>query len=459
MGVILLGVGVITTSFLVQKTSILRGFATNSTTPTNIRITNITESSFSVSYTTTDEVIGSLIYGANEQMESAASDVQDATGQPANHRTHFFTVTNLQPQTTYYFSVVSGGTTYKNDAVPYEVQTGPPLATTAPTQQITGKILLPTGENGNNVLVYLTTDSSQMLGTLTGNEGQFSFATGSLRTKELTALASITDTTVFSLLINGSPEEATVNFLKNQSNPLPVITLSHDYDFTTTTDPIQLSSEASTSARSKFPVFVAAPVAKNQEVKILTPADEQGIHDQKPVFRGTAKPNETIEIEIHSAEAIQAQVTSDGRGGWSYRPSQSLTPGEHTITIKTRTASGILKSITQKFTVFAEGSQFTQPSVSPVQPSVATTLTPTTAAPTPTTKPISNSVTVVPTILPTIATTPVVLISPTAIILLTAPETLPATGDPLIVYSVIIAGTCMSTLGILLLLTKKTIFT
>ena len=135
------------------------------------------------------------------------------------------------------------------------------------------------------------------------------------------------------------------------------------------------------SAQSGFPF--TKKESENLKPQILTPKKEQVFNDQKPQFQGTSLPNETVEIIIHSDENIQTQVIADGNGNWTYSPPANLSPGVHTITIKTRDSSGILTTIMQSFTVFAADSQVSEsatPSATPTQ-MIMPTLTPT---PTPT---------------------------------------------------------------------------
>src|SRR5581483_8558856 len=99
---------------------------------------------------------------------------------------------------------------------------------------------------------------------------------------------------------------------------------------------------------------------------------------------------------------------ANAQGVWTFRPSTQLSPGNHTITITTKDASGVIRTITQQFVVFASGTQVSvsappsasiTPSITPSPPPTAlptktTTPTPTTITPTPTT------VEVTPTLLP-----------------------------------------------------------
>jgi len=88
-----------------------------------------------------------------------------------------------------------------------------------------------------------------------------------------------------------------------------------------------------------------------------------------------------------------------------------LAPGNHILTILTKGVDGAMQTITQSFTVYAAGSQFTEPSVSPII-SVAPTATPTIpvtppapASPTPTIVIVSPTATPTATITPNLTLT------------------------------------------------------
>ena len=178
-----------------------------------------------------------------------------------------------------------------------------------------------------------------------------------------------------------------------------------------------------------FPLII--PSGKFLKPEILTPEENQSFTDQKPQFSGTSLPNEKVEIIIHSDEQITTQVTADGNGNWTYRPSNNLSPGVHTITIKTRDSAGILTTIMQSFTVFAAGSQISELATPSATPTVFPTV-------------VILSPTVTPTSLPT----------PTLAQVVTKGG-LPPPGDPRITF-VTIAAIATTVAGIVLfLLTQK----
>jgi len=103
MLILLITIGIGVTTFLVNQNILLRSNASTTEQPQNVRITNITDNSFSVSYETETQVIGSLNYGKDNKLGQQALDDRDQqAGSLVSHLMHNITVRNLTPQTKYY---------------------------------------------------------------------------------------------------------------------------------------------------------------------------------------------------------------------------------------------------------------------------------------------------------------------------------------------------------------------
>jgi hypothetical protein len=449
LGLFIITIGVIITSILVKTGVITVQYAAPSETPENVRITNVTANSFTVSYTTQTKVLGSLAYGTTSDYGNVGYDDRDQKTTTAGEYTlHYMTIKNLKPSTLYFFAITSGKDSYLHNDTPFQVTTGPILSQDPPTQKpVTGKILLPDGTIPTEAAIYLSTDGSQTISAFIQPDGSYILPLNSLRTQDLTAYATISQNQKLRELVIDATQKSSILLLASQINPIPAVTLSQDYDFTAQTTPL-----ASPSAQTSFPSFTTT-LAPKSKPQILTPKSEQGFTDTQPMFKGTAQPGENVQITVHSEQVIKSTVTTDKNGNWSFRPDQNLAPGEHTITIVTRNTSGILQTIQKSFTVYAAGTQVSQSAT----PSATVTPKPTikpTAIPTavPTSQP-----TPIPTAAPTIAPTVVaaVTIQPTPTI---APKTKgdqPLTPGSESTTVLGIAAVITTSLGVLLFLFTK----
>jgi hypothetical protein len=388
VGIVLLLIGVGATSYLVDQGVILEGRATPDKEPKNIAITNVTPTSFSVLYTTQEPVPGSLQYGTDEESTEVAMDDRDQqTGQTNEYTTHHITVKNLNPNTTYYFSILSGDTVYLNDEEPYEIKTAPELSGSPPARSpIKGSVLFPDETEKEDLLVLLNSDGLQPLSAVVEQDGSYELPASTLRKEDLSTYASLVSAAVLSLQVLSHDDESSIRVLYSNTDPVPLVTFGQAYDFTISTQPIaSMNEEASGSAEVSFPETDESSDG-DPVIQILTPEEKETFTDQQPLFTGTALPGEEIEVIIHSEGPVEAVITADTQGEWKFRPETPLEPGQHTVTIKTRDVSGTLREFTRSFTVFAQGSQFIEPSVSPTKkPS------PTLAAATPTEAPVNRT--------------------------------------------------------------------
>jgi len=413
LGMLLIVIGVGVTSFLVNKGIILTGHASPTTNPQSVRITNITDNSFTVSYNTDAQVIGSLNYGKDQNLGQTTLDDRDQqTGSLVNHKVHSITVRNLSSVTRYFFSITSGQDKFLNNGVPFEAVTGVNVANFPSEQKpIVGKVVMPDGNTPSEGIIYITTDNSQVISSLLRNDGTYLIPLNSLRNQDLTSYLDFSTVNTLKMLVFGDGLSSSVSLSLSQINPVPTITLSQNYDFATGTEPVA-SSSAQQNINGSFPSPKPGTISK--EPQIITPKENQSFPDQKPVFEGTAQPNQTVKIEIHSDQAVTTQVTSDANGYWSFRPTSPLTPGNHTISITTADANGILRTITQTFTVYAAGSQVNPvanpPTSTPTPLATATPSPSPSATPTPTPTPVAI---LTPT--PTASATPTLTPSPTPI--------------------------------------------
>ncbi len=108
----------------VRIASDLRSSADPAEEPKELIISNITDTSVTISWVTSAETTGTINYGTTaEDLTFAGSDYRDETESAQNYNTHYIRLKNLTPDTKYYFEINSGSSTYSNGDTPYEFQT------------------------------------------------------------------------------------------------------------------------------------------------------------------------------------------------------------------------------------------------------------------------------------------------------------------------------------------------
>lgn len=431
--VLLVAVGI--TLILSGNTYVFVSRATIGSDPQNIQISNISGTSFTISYITDTSATGTISYGTDASTPDIALDDRDQqASSAAEHQVHFVTINNLTPQTNYYYVIDSGSQKEDNNGSPFEITTASQVASPSAGQEpiVSGSVSLSDGSIPTEGIVYLSTTGSQQIATLLKPDGTYQIPLNELMNSTFSQPASLTPDSILQLQVVTATEQSSAKVLESQASQVPKIVLPQNYDFTLGTSQVATSS-GQVASISAFPVLATpAPVSSPE---ITSPTNAQAFSEQQPTFTGRAIPNTEVDITIQSAQEISVKLQSDDTGSWQFRPPLPLAPGNHTITIKSVDASGILQTLSRSFVVYASGSKFVEPSVSPTASSSAPLLFPSpTAMPTPTLTPTPTaSPTAVPTPAPTVETTPV------------PAKSLPKTGSSTLITGIIAAAT---TIGI-----------
>lgn len=388
--VLILGIGV--GVFLIERNQIYQLGAQPEKAPKNIRVTNVTDSSFTVSWTTDKEYAGFLMWG-----DSQSNLKETVTQEGIQGSFNLITVNSLQPQTIYYFKINSGGTVFDNSGIPWQVQTAPKIGEVASPKVISGVILNQSGQAASGILVYATPGGGSTQVTKTSANGSWVIPISTSRkTPDLASYVDISDKSpVIDLFVQGGTNGvATAQVFFKTANPVPQITLGQTYDFRSEEGQYDQDIPKATIGlpedTSESGLEATTPSKQTPSTVILESVDEgETITTQKPEFFGDGPVGTILTITIKS-NPISGQVKVDSAGKWSWTPAEFLEEGVHTLTITWRDASGVLKTLTRSFTVLAqEGPSFES------TPSATTTPTPTsraTTTPTPTKKPTSTPI-------------------------------------------------------------------
>ncbi len=90
------------------------------TTPKNLRISALSRDSFTVEWETNAEFAGYIFYGLNpNEVNFLGQDIKGSS----RFKNHTIVVSNLTPNATYYYIVVSEEDEYQSEGVPFQVTT------------------------------------------------------------------------------------------------------------------------------------------------------------------------------------------------------------------------------------------------------------------------------------------------------------------------------------------------
>jgi len=395
LGILIASVGLVTGVVLLKNPLSSLVGATPEEAPKKVKMTNITDQEFVVTWVTDKALTGFVQYGESSNPDLVVSDDRDqSSGSVGSYFTHFVTIKNLQSSTKYNFRIGSGKSLYDQQGELYQISTGPQLSDAPAADVAYGQVNTTSGDAAAGALVYIHLSGMIPQAALVKPTGSWVIPLATSRTTDLTSFApydKITDK--LEIFVEGGilgTSQLTVTTAEDK--PVSLITLG-------TNQIISVEPTIDPNLPSKFVgAAIAAPATETAKLTILIPKSNESVNSTQPEIVGKAPAKATIEIEIHSNEIITDTTVADANGDWSYSIPAGLSPGEHTITISTL-VNGVIKKVTRSFVVQA-ANESNAPAFSAT---ASATLAPTTQ-PTPSpTKKLTPTSTVAPTIAPRVS--------------------------------------------------------
>lgn len=384
LGVLLLLVGMGTGLWFLRAPIRSAVFASPEETPTQVRITNITDTSFVVSWLTDKAATGFIQYGQSSNPDQIVSDDRDQErGTVDNYFTHLVTIRGLKPSTAYNFRIGSAKKMYDQQGQPYPVTTGLSLSSPPAADVAYGQILTPSGEPAEGALVYLSLPGAMPQAGLVKSGGSWVIPLSTARSSDLTSFAAYDpQTSHIQLQVQGgSLGSSTVTTTTDQDSPIPTITLGQTYNYLIANPAVEAAPEA--TSNSRFSSDFAGPATEiTSALAIVSPKTGEQVNTAQPEIIGRGPASSEVTITIQSPTPITDTILTDKNGEFTYSVPQDLPPGNHTITISAL-VDGVVKKIQRNFTVLAAGESqipaFTATPSGTIKPSPKPSPTPTLA--------------------------------------------------------------------------------
>lgn len=410
--------------------------------PEDIHFTNISDSSFTVTWFTDSPTTGTLTVNDNGRNVSYPEDA-DSDNIIRPRTAHYATVKNLQENSSYQLKIISADPSCKISLnCPAFVQkTASRMLTNISLPAAKGSVISEDNKPATDAIVYLSVGKSSLLSGKTDSLGLWVIPFSNLRTSDLLTRPNLADNDIVQITAIVSPgkKAEAVSDVKSirQNLTIPPLQIGKSYNFIDLISKKDMLASINKSNNILGTQTQTGETAKS--IDILFPKyDDDTTTDNQPRIRGVAPAKSQLVIIVNSSPQT-AKISSSSDGTWNWRPPLPLEPGIHHLGVTGYDEKGNLINLTRRFIVLKSGERVLG------EATASATLTPT-VNPSPT-------ITLIPLSSPTPAITLIPIASPTvkAATLSATPIIPPKTGSTQTTVILMGAGASLLLLGLKLL--------
>lgn len=342
--------------------------ASGSSQPTNVRITNVSDSSFTVSWITQAPTTGTTLVSSPGKSNQIYYDQRDAVGKLGTYTSHSIPIRDARPSTKYAIKLLSNGAQYTDGGQPYGAQTPDilPVNTNA-LEPAYGTLRTAVDQLADGALIYLTLEGGQELSTITKSSGLWLIPLNQVRTGDLTSFLPTVERMTETILVRFGDEETSATTDTLNDSPVPEMTMGKVYDFrrqqakTAGNAPLALRPTPRAGPPSGvLPVggaVLGQTSARTFSVSLTAPAQGSALTTTLPLIAGTGIPDKFVGISLGITQVIGGSAKVGANGLWSYTPARPLAPGKQSVTITSPNAQGKPVAITHAFEILKSGTQ------------------------------------------------------------------------------------------------------
>jgi hypothetical protein len=328
--------------------------ATPQTTPKNIRISNVSDSSFTISFLTDEATAGFIKYGKEQSsLKSQSSDDRDQlSGSVDKYTLHHVTVRGLDPGATYYYTLGTGsGAAFDNNGAPFAITTAKKSGTPSAAKTVYGSVSNAGGTPAEGSIVYVTMAGVGEMSSLVKNSGSWAIPLSNARTADGTGYATVKDDDSITISVQGplAVQSTQITTTIAKAQPAEALTLGSSGAPLAVTTPDDTSvggdSTASDSATSSNDAATLAVLPSTSPSPTTTTSDS----DFLPVVGGSSSLNsinETSSASGSAASTSSATITRTPAASASPAASSSASTVAVTTLDLTKATAAVQPTVT-----------------------------------------------------------------------------------------------------------------
>lgn len=240
LGIFILLLGITSGVVLLNAKQIFRLGAEGDTSPKNIKVSNVTDSGFTLSFVTNKESRSFVKVSKDKYFINDISIKREEE----KSKTHYLNIDGLSPNSLYFVSINSDGVNYFLNN-PWSIKTGVTLPTDRKGINLYGKVYSKSAEPLKGAIVYIQCGNGGLLSTLTSDDGNWNVNIAKTRTPDNAEYSIVDeDLTLIQILIQYEQLTSTITTYAGNTS-LPSIILGNNADLRNTppsTDSAELTT-------------------------------------------------------------------------------------------------------------------------------------------------------------------------------------------------------------------------
>ena len=301
---------------------------------------------------------GWILWGESpNSINQIALDERDIVTSKIKRRYHLAIIRNLQPNTEYFYNIVSDNEVIKQvNGESFKAKTLSESFVTNNISPIYGKMAFENGAPAANAISMVIVGNAYPVISLSSQSGEWLNSLTYMASKETLNPINISDNTPITIQLFTDQERSMIRSTPSSSRPIPqIVILGNNYSFITRNSILGETTKNFLTYSSNSNDEKNNQKVRNFEVRY--PTDNAIIPGSAPIIKGYGLAGQQVRVKINDGFIFDTNVTVNTLGEWSVSLSRQLLHGTYTLTADSVDSRNKKKSISRIFTIIKSGEQ------------------------------------------------------------------------------------------------------